>query len=94
MYNKFITFYIKLIFMEIFSETIGWIGAFLVVLAFFLVSTKKIKATSKRYQLLNLFGAIGVGVNVFYQQSWPALVLQIIWALIAVYSLIKMSKNN
>jgi TRAP-type C4-dicarboxylate transport system permease small subunit len=80
--------------MEIFSEIIGWIGAFLVVLAFFLVSTKKIKATSKRYQLLNLFGAIGVGVNVFYQQSWPALVLQIIWALIAVYSLIKMSKNN
>jgi len=80
--------------MEIFSETIGWIGAFLVVIAFFLVSTKRIKATSKRYQLLNFFGAIGVGVNVFYQQSWPALVLQIIWALIAVYSLLKTNKSN
>ncbi len=80
--------------MEIFSETIGWIGAFLVVSAFFLVSTKRIKATSRQYQLLNIFGAIGVGVNVFYQQSWPALVLQIIWGLIAVYSLIKISKKN
>jgi cell division protein FtsW (lipid II flippase) len=79
--------------MEIFSETVGWVGAFLVVLAFFLVSTKRIKATSRRYELLNLFGAIGVGVNVFYQQSWPALVLQIIWALIAVYSLVKINKK-
>ena len=79
--------------MEIFSETVGWVGAFLVVTAFFLVSTKRIKATSRRYELLNLFGAIGVGVNVFYQQSWPALVLQIIWALIAIYSLVKLKKK-
>ena len=46
--------------MEIFSQILGWIGTFLVVLAYFLVSTKKIEATSKTYQFLNLFGAIVV----------------------------------
>jgi len=38
---------------------------------------------------LNLFGAIGVGANVLYQHAWPSFTLQIIWAVIAIFSLIK-----
>ena len=80
--------------MEIFSQTIGWIGTFLIILAYFLVSNNKISATSKRYQLMNLFGAIGVGFNVFHQQAWPAFALQIIWAIIAIVSIIKIIKKK
>lgn len=78
--------------MEIFSQVIGWVGTFLVVLAYYLVSTKKIDAESKFYQLLNLFGAVGIGFNVFHQQAWPALALQITWAIIAILSLIRKKK--
>ncbi len=78
--------------MEIFSQTIGWIGTFLIVLAYFLVSNNKISATDRRYQLLNLFGAIFVGVNVFQQSAWPAFTLQVVWSLIAIFSLIKIKK--
>ena len=31
---------------------------------------------------MNLLGAIGVGVNVFHQQAWPAVALQIVWELL------------
>ena len=79
--------------MEIFSEIIGWIGSALIVLAYFLVSNNKIKHDSKIYQFMNLFGAIGVGVNVFYQQAWPSFALQIIWVIIAIYSLYKIRKK-
>lgn len=79
--------------MEIFSNIIGWIGTIFIVLAYFLVSNNKIKATDVVYQLMNLFGAIGVGVNVFYQQAWPSFSLQIIWAIIAIYSLSKIIKK-
>ncbi len=75
--------------MEIFSQIVGWVGTLLVVLAYFLVSNNKISAESKKYQLMNLFGAIGIGFNVFYQQAWPAFTLQIIWAIIAIFSIIK-----
>ena len=78
--------------MEIFSQIIGWVGTFLVVLAYYLISTRKIDASSHHYQLLNFFGAIGIGVNVFYQQAWPALTLQIIWAIIAILSLLRSKK--
>lgn len=75
--------------MEIASQVIGWIGTFLIVLAYFLVSTKKVDGQSKSYQALNLLGAIAVGVNVLHQHAWPALALQIIWGIIAIVSLLK-----
>lgn len=71
---------------------IGWIGTFLIVLAYFLVSTKKVDGQSKSYQTLNLLGAIAVGVNVLHQHAWPALALQIIWGIIAIVSLIETKK--
>ena len=75
--------------MEIFSQIIGWIGTALVVIAYLLVSTKKVDGGSKLYQVLNLLGAIAVGVNVFSQHAWPALVLLVIWGMIAIISLTK-----
>ena len=78
--------------MEILTEAIGWIGTVLIVLAYYLVSTNKINATSRNYQLLNLLGAIGVGFNVFYQAAWPAFTLNVVWSIIAIISLIKHQK--
>lgn len=78
--------------MEIASQIIGWLGTFLIVFAYFLVSTKKVDGQSKSYQTLNLLGAIAVGVNVLHQHAWPALALQIIWGIIAITSLIKTKK--
>ena len=71
------------------SQIIGWIGTFLVVLAYILISYKKVDGSNRYYQLLNLFGAIAIGINVFYQQAWPALVLQIVWGVIAIIYLVK-----
>ncbi len=71
------------------TETAGWIGTGLVVLAYVLVSTKRVQGSSTSYQLLNLFGSIGVGANVLYQHAIPSLVLQAIWACIAVFTLSK-----
>lgn len=70
----------------------GWIGTILIVTAYFLLSFKKISSESKLYQLLNLTGAIGIGINVFYHQAWPAFVMEAVWALIAVFALVKYFK--
>lgn len=72
-----------------FTEIVGWIGAGLVITAYFLVSTKKLLPTSITYQLMNLSGALGVGINVFIQKAYPSLAIQIMWATIAVYGLYK-----
>ncbi len=78
--------------MELFATIVGWIGTFLIVLAYVLVSLKKVEENSTVYQALNLFGAFGVGINVFYQHAWPAVALEIVWAIIAIGILVKRRK--
>ena len=80
--------------MEIVFEMAGWIGTALVVLAYFLVSVGHIAPGSRRYQLMNLFGAIGVGMNVFHQNAWPAFALQAIWGCIALVTLFRKSSKK
>jgi len=75
--------------METLTQITGWVGTSLIVLAYFLVSSKKVSGDNKIYQTMNLFGAIGVGFNVFYQQAWPAVTLQVVWGIIAVVALVK-----
>ena len=75
--------------MEVFIQAVGWVGTALIVLAYFLVSGEHVNGKSRIYQLMNLGGAIGVGINVFHQQAWPALALQITWAIIAIVSLVR-----
>lgn len=71
------------------TQAVGWVGTFLIVFAYYLVSTKKVDGSSKQYQLLNFFGALCVGTNVFYQQAWPAVALQVVWGIIAILTLLK-----
>jgi hypothetical protein len=78
--------------MEIFVQIVGWVGAFLVVLAYFLVSYKKVQGDSRIYQWMNLIGAIGVGINASYQEAWPSFAIQIVWGIIAIIALIKSLK--
>ncbi len=75
--------------MDMFLSSIGWVGTGLIVIAYLLNSNNKISSNSKWYQIINLFGAIFVGVNVFTQQAWPAFTLQVIWGVIAIIALIK-----
>ncbi|OHA99654.1 MAG: hypothetical protein A3G47_00465 [Candidatus Zambryskibacteria bacterium RIFCSPLOWO2_12_FULL_39_45] len=78
--------------METLIQIVGWVGTFLIVLAYFLVSYKKVDGSSKIYQAMNLLGAISVGVNVFHQQAWPAVALQVVWGIIAIVALIRKQK--
>lgn len=66
---------------------LGWIGTILIVLAYVLLSCHYVNGESRVYHLINLFGAIGIGINVFYREDWSTFVLEVIWATIATVSL-------
>ena len=72
---------------------LGWAGTSLILVAYILVSLKKVDGRSPRYQWMNLLGAIGVGMNVWHQQAWPALALQVTWGLIALVSLTRIVRK-
>ena len=73
-------------------DIIGWIGSIMVVLAYFLLSAKKIKP-GLTYQLLNLFAAVLMATGLFPRNAWFSFVVQIVWALVAIFSITKMKKK-
>ena len=74
-------------------DIVGWIGSFLVVLAYLLLSTKKIKP-GLNYQLLNLLSAILMAIGLFPRDAWFSFALQIAWGLIAIFAIIKIKKQS
>jgi cell division protein FtsW (lipid II flippase) len=74
--------------MEILIEIIGWLGMLLILIAYYLISSKHLEAKSVLYQLLNLFGATGIVINAFFHKAFPSLALNTIWALIAFWAIV------
>lgn len=75
------------------SNIVGWIGTLLIVLAYYLVSSKKVSGDSKVYQLMNFVGALGIIVNTLVQKAWPAMTLNIVWAIIAIKTLLLVKRR-
>jgi len=72
----------------------GWIGSALIVSAYFLNSFKFVESHGLFYQLFNLFGAAGVGINVFTPQTMPAFFLELFWGGIALSAMIWFVKGR
>lgn len=80
--------------LKIFIEVIGWIGAAEVIMAYGLNSNGKLKSDSVIFQVLNLTGAFFLIINTWYNESYPSMVINIIWIGIAVAALIRIKKKT
>ena len=76
-----------------FFDIIGWVGAVLVLLAYFLLSTKKIKA-GYFYQILNFAAGTCMAIGLFPKNAWFSFSVQIAWTLIALWSIIKLRSKK
>lgn len=70
--------------MDIFVNIIGWIGTSMIVSAYFLLTTNKLKSTHLRYEMLNFFGAIGVLIDSLYSEAYPSVGLQLVWITVTI----------
>lgn len=75
-----------------FFNILGWFGMILVLLAYALLSTNKI-VNGKLYQIINLIAAILMAIGLFPTKAWFSFTLQVVWALIAIISIIKIVRK-
>ncbi|WP_435433330.1 CBU_0592 family membrane protein [Zunongwangia endophytica] len=73
---------------------IGWLGAILFIIAYFLLSTGKLSAKRPTYHLLNVIGGICLVVNASKLDDFPNIVVNIVWALIALFALYRIIWNS
>ncbi len=71
-------------------ETVGWAGAAMILAAYLLLSTGRVEARSVAYQALNLVGAIAFVINSGWNGAIPSASLNVVWAGIALFALIRL----
>lgn len=76
------------------AHAIGFVGTFLVLGAYFLLSTGRIKAASLQYQGINLLGAVLLTLYGFMLAAWASIALNAIWGGIAVLALVRVARSE
>lgn len=68
-------------------EVIGWIGATLILAAYALLSTGRLRADSLTYHLMNILGAAGFVINSGWNGALPSAAMNVVWIGIGIYAL-------
>jgi hypothetical protein len=68
---------------------LGTAGVSLLLLAFLLILSKKIRVESVSYTLLNMVGAALCGVSAYLISFYPFVVLEGVWVVVSLYALFK-----
>lgn len=76
------------------SDIVATVGVGLLLIAFLLQTLKVIKSDGNIYGLLNLFGAAIAGYSSLMIRFYPFVVLESVWAFVAILGLIKNFKNK
>jgi hypothetical protein len=76
------------------SDIIATIGVVILLIAFLLNLYKKLPANSTPYTLMNFVGAATCGYSSYLIKFYPFVVLETIWSLFALASLIKVSRGT
>ena len=72
---------------HIWFDAIGWTGAALLLVAYAMVSSKKLEVDSTAYQLLNIIGSVFLVANTIFYRAYPSSFVNVIWAGIAIFSI-------
>lgn len=75
-------------------EIVGWTGAFLLLLAYFLLIHKNLSSRSKLYQWMNIIGSLMLGINTLLIKAYPSFLTNIIWFFIGLYGIFHIVRHN
>jgi hypothetical protein len=79
--------------MNLFIEIIGWIASVLIVGAYFLNIRGKLSAQSFTYIICNAVGGLFFIVNTIYHGAYPSAVVNVVWVIIAAFSLFNLRRS-
>jgi hypothetical protein len=68
-------------------DAIGWVGAAALLVAYAMVSSKKLEGDSMAYQSLNIIGSLFLAANTIFYRAFPSSFVNMIWIGIAVFSI-------
>jgi hypothetical protein len=80
--------------MKILIDILGWIASISLLTAYALNSYQKIKSDSYLFLLLNIMGGVCFIIYTFYYRAYANTFLNIVWVIIAIPALIRLSRKS
>lgn len=75
------------------SDLVGNIGVFLILLSYVLLQLEKLQSTQLIYSVLNAAGAVLVLVSLAFTFNLSSFIIEIFWLMISIFGLVKALKN-
>jgi hypothetical protein len=72
---------------DLLVDVIGWVGVAALLLAYILVSMRRLDGGSAVYQGLNVTGSALLIINSFYYGAFPSVGINIAWIVIGILAL-------
>lgn len=69
-------------------DLLGVLGSFCIAGAYLAVSRGWVAAVRPAFQLLNLVGALLILLSLYFRPNLGAIIIEVLWVIIAVWSLI------
>jgi hypothetical protein len=66
------------------AQGIGWVGAALLLLGYWLVSTRRADGEGLPFQVVNIAGSVFLGIAAVGGRVWSSAALNTVWAAIGV----------
>lgn len=76
------------------ADWIGIVGSVVIAAAYFAVSTGRMVGTAPLFQYLNLGGSALILYSLWTRPNAGAIVIEVLWVAIALYSLVKYRRDN
>jgi hypothetical protein len=80
--------------MKLLIDIIGWVGSFMVIIAYGLNSYQKIKSDSITFYVLNLVGGIFLIIYSVYYTAYANTFINVVWVIIAIPAIINLIRKK
>ena len=69
------------------AEVVGGISTFIILLSYALLNFDYVVGPSFSYQIMNLFGAIGIAYSAYLKKAKQPMLLNIVWSIAAIIAI-------
>jgi hypothetical protein len=76
------------------AQGVGWVGAGLLMLGYWLVSTRRADGEGLPFQLVNIGGAVGLGIAAVGGRVWSSAALNAAWSAIGVVIVVRIVRRR
>ena len=73
--------------MYAFAETVGVIGSILLIAAYLMLQSNRVKSNGVVYLYMNLTAALFILFSLYFAPNRPSIIIEIFWVGISVYGL-------